>query len=772
MATKSFKVTFFPFCACRSWGWSPLVSDSYQWLDVDLGKRTSISAVATQGRYGSSDWLTAYLLMFSDTGHNWRQHRQEDSLGALPGNTNADSVVQYKLEQPVIARFLRLIPLEWNPTGRIGLRLEVYGCPYTSDVAHFDGSSALVYKLTARPSSPTSESISLKFKSLKNSGTLLHAEGRGDHSLTLVLDKGRLLLYHQQGSGLSDGQWHSLQLTLALDTVSVSVDQNEGATAHITAPLPLKANAQLYFGEERVWMVVQHNNTELTRVSPSPWEPQHSAHFHYGSDEQQLMGIINQSEHCEQELSYYCRKSRLLNTPDGSPFSWWVGGPGAGQEQLFWGGLCLGADSVHVDFSTPAWTPRTTATVTPTGTTENFWNAAFFDKETSYLHFPTFHGELNADISFFFKTSSASGVFLENLGIKDFIRIELRSPSEVVFSLDVGNGPLEVLVQTPLPLNDDRWHRVRAERNVKETSLRVDHYPPAPTEPPPTDTYTWGTASRQKGFLGCLRALQLNGETLDLEQRARVTPGVRAGCPGHCSTYGSLCRNQGVCVERDRGFYCQCGESAFTGAFCHQEVSAIFKPSTSVLFSVSDPFDLSERAQSEEQDWTGENMSLSFRTSHSPAMLLYVSSYRQHIALLVNTQEELEVRYSLDSSRDPEVWRSSGAELCDGRLHSVSVNRPWTHSSSRPASSVDPGQPLVNTIRSDSALIGGVIAVVIFITVAALVIMARFVCSRKETYRTQQVKSSQSDDGHEFPFSSSQNDSQTANNENPNEFFI
>lgn len=57
---------------------------------------------------------------------------------------------------------------------------------------------------------------------------------------------------------------------------------------------------------------------------------------------------------------------------------------------------------------------------------ENFWNAAFFDKETSYLHFPTFHGELNADISFLFKTTFASGVFLENLGIKDFIRIELR----------------------------------------------------------------------------------------------------------------------------------------------------------------------------------------------------------------------------------------------------------------------------------------------------------------------------------------------------------
>lgn len=56
---------------------------------------------------------------------------------------------------------------------------------------------------------------------------------------------------------------------------------------------------------------------------------------------------------------------------------------------------------------------------------ENIWNAALFDEETSYLHFPTFHGELSSDISFLFKTTSSSGIFLENLGIRDFIRIEL-----------------------------------------------------------------------------------------------------------------------------------------------------------------------------------------------------------------------------------------------------------------------------------------------------------------------------------------------------------
>lgn len=49
---------------------------------------------------------------------------------AFPGNSNADSVVQHKLQSPVIARYVRLIPLEWSHNGRIGLRLETYGCPH------------------------------------------------------------------------------------------------------------------------------------------------------------------------------------------------------------------------------------------------------------------------------------------------------------------------------------------------------------------------------------------------------------------------------------------------------------------------------------------------------------------------------------------------------------------------------------------------------------------------------------------------------------------
>ncbi|XP_030607295.1 contactin-associated protein-like 4 isoform X2 [Archocentrus centrarchus] len=1046
-------------------GWSPLMSDRYQWLEVDLGERTKITAVATQGRYGSSDWLTSYLLMFSDTGHNWRQYRQEDSIGSFPGNSNADSVVQYKLQQPAIARFFRLFPLDWNPNGRIGLRLETYGCPYTSDVVSFDGgSSGLVYWLTSGLRRTFRDVITLKFKALRNSGTLLQAKGQEGLGLNLELERGKLLLLLRQGrtsstdpqrlvslgsllddqhwhhvtverrsshlnltvdkhtervqipsefshwgieqlslgavqgevsqkpvtskrnfhgclenllynghnlielaknkdqqvhilgnvtfscaepvsvavtftgpesflqlprtltsssggvsvgfqfrtwnkegllltfdlpqqggvawlylsearlqlqihkggrallelstgAALNDGQWHSVELNSRRGRLTITVDKEERDSTQASPSFPVTVESHLFFGgcpaeddsqkcrkpfnafqgcmrlftmdnqemdlikvqekhvgnysnlqidmcgiidrcspspcehggrcsqswtvfhcncsdsgyggatchssvyrqsceaykhsgntsghfyidvdgsgpikpqlvycnmtEEKTWMVIQHNNTELTRLRPSPGVNQYSVHFDYSSEEEQLFAAISQSEHCKQELSYHCKKSRLLNTPEGSPLSWWVGGPGGGRVQTYWGGAQPGSQQCacglqgdcvdlqhycNCDADRMEWTedsgllthkeslpvrslvlgdiqrPGSEAAyrVGPLQChgDRNFWNAAFFDKETSYLHFPTFHGELSADISFLFKTMASSGVFLENLGIKDFIRIELSSSTQVVFSFDVGNGPLEVRVESSVPLNDNRWHRVRAERNVKEASLQLDELPVATQEAPAdghfhlqlnSQLFIGGTASRQKGFRGCIRSLQLNGVTLDLEERAKITPGVQPGCPGHCSSYGSLCQNQGRCVERANGFHCDCGLSPHTGVFCQTEVSASFKSGTSVSYTFKEPYELSRNSStlpsSIYSDLTlrGENVSLSFRTNQSPALLLYVSSYyREYLAILINKHDKLEVRYKLDSNRDAEVLRSKVRSLANGQLHTVTIRR-------------------------------------------------------------------------------------------------
>ncbi|XP_061680126.1 contactin-associated protein-like 4 isoform X2 [Syngnathoides biaculeatus] len=1172
-------------------GWSPLISDIYQWLEVDLGRRTRIMAVATQGRYGSSDWLTAYLLMFSDTGHNWRQHRQEESFGALPGNSNADTVVHYKLEQTVVARFLRLIPLAWNPNGRIGLRLEIYGCHYASDVANFDGGSSVLY----RPSVGSSPmSISLNLKTPMNFGILLHAGGKGEHSLTLALEKGKLLLFHQhgmtsssgghvlstmgsllddqhwhhvkleridthlnltvdkntqhvvipadlsywdiqwlslgavhsperkskphkknfngcvenlhyndlnlidmakknnpqvtvvgnvtfscaesisvavtftdsqsflklpghttkasglvvialqfrtwnekgllltfnflqqqrtlwlylsdarlqlqindttrvllklnKGSGLNDGQWHSVELSCGQDQLSMAVDKEKGTTTH-SAGIP-QPDGQLFFGgcpplsdnhkcknpvttfqgcmrlvtvnkhpvdfikihhrllgnyshlhidmcgitdrcspsycehggtctqswhtfhcncsnsgyrgatchssryeqsceaykhkgkpsghyyvdvdgsgpikphlmychmTDRAWMVIKHNNSELTPLHSSTERKQHTVHFHYASEEEHLALVLIQSEHCEQELSYFCRNSRLLNKADSTSLSWWFGGRAPGQIQTHWGGALPGSQQCacglqnnclnssvqcNCDADSELWTNDSgLLTHKETLPVQSLVLGGIQPgSEASYKVGPLrCHGD------------TSCGVFLENLGIKDFIRIELRSPFEVIFSFDVGNGPLEVRVETNFSMNDNRWHSVRAERNVKEATLHVDDVQAKQEAPSDgqihlqlnSQLFIGGTASRQKGFLGCIRFLQLNGITLDLDKRARITPGVQPGCPGHCNSYRFLCQNQGLCVEGHNGFYCDCSQSAYTGTFCHKVISAYFKSTTSIKYTLKEPYELNQNHSAlpssifSKMTLRGENISLNFRTRQTPALLLFVNSFhREYIALLINRHGGLEVWYKLHNSRDVEVFKSSTSNLADGRLHVVAITRrgdsisiqidksnsekfiltsdvefnslnsiflgrareadmidmdlarlailgftgclsavdfnsitplkeallhpdshvaitgPLTESncgslfSTNPQSpeatqslpdprpSLDPSQPLVNYIKSDTALIGGVIAVVIVIILSALAIITRITCSRNETYRNTDVKASQPD---------------------------
>ena len=69
------------------------------------------------------------------------------------------------------------------------------------------------------------------------------------------------------------------------------------------------------WAEDKIWTSVQHNNTELTHVQGASPEKPYSMALDYGGNIEQLEAVIDSSEHCEQEVAYYCRRSRLLNTP-------------------------------------------------------------------------------------------------------------------------------------------------------------------------------------------------------------------------------------------------------------------------------------------------------------------------------------------------------------------------------------------------------------------------------------------------------------------------
>ncbi|GCB84047.1 hypothetical protein scyTo_0024623, partial [Scyliorhinus torazame] len=213
------------------------------------------------------------------------------------------------------------------------------------------------------------------------------------------------------------------------------------------------------------------------------------------------------------------------------------------------------------------------------------WNTASF-VHGNYLTFPSFTPGPSADISLYFKTTSSSGVFLENSGhwrfledsrYRNFIRLELKSEMMVAFSFNVGDGPEELQVESVTPLNDDAWHFLEAEINVKFARLRVDELPWRVREAPPQSyvslklekpLFVGAAEYRLDAFFGCLRGLKMNGEILNLEREANMTEGVNAGCVGQCSSSEVLCQNGGRCVERYSTYTCDCNSSAFDGTFC------------------------------------------------------------------------------------------------------------------------------------------------------------------------------------------------------------
>uniref|UniRef100_A0A452R7S8 Contactin associated protein like 3 n=1 Tax=Ursus americanus TaxID=9643 RepID=A0A452R7S8_URSAM len=963
-----------PFPRQGAGGWTPRVSNRDQWLQIDLGDRVAITAVATQGGYGSSDWVTSYVLMFSDSGRNWKLYRHEESIAGFPGNANADSVVRHRLRPPMEARHLRFLPSAWNRDGRIGMRVEVYGCPFRSEVIDFDGKSSVLYRFVQSTRSPVKDTISLKFKTTQSDGLLFHRRGRSGDCITLELVKGRLLLFFNSGNaapspsgpdgvalgsllddqhwhsvlfeharqlvtltvdrhsrqfqaqgqlshmdldpegnasfscsqpqsvpvtfpssrshlvlpgtlaqdgasisfqfrtwnqaglllsswpphgstgflltlrdgalrlglspspgqarsdvtagvGLNDGQWHSVSLTVQRDQLSVVVDQAGALTVRTAQPLETHAGSAYLFGgclppgsgsgceaplagfqgclrlisvnaqevdlisvqrgvlgnssglridscgildrcspnrcehggrcsqswtafhcnctgtgytgatchhplyeqsceaykhrgessgryyidpdgsgplqpfpafcnmTDISWTVMQHNGSALTRVKGADQENAHWAAFQYEASLEQLLATIAHAGHCQQLLEFHCRRSRLRDSRDGTPLSWWVGStqgtrtyrPGSAPEaQMCACGLagnCADSrDRCNCDADQDEWTndtavlsykehlPVTRIVVADAARPSSaaayklgpllcqgdrsFWNSASFHTETSYLHFPTLHAELSADVSFFFKTRASSGVFLENLGITDFISLELR-----------------------------------CDQVLKTKFFQFTTFPSSPKAPPAgawtpsCASVSGGTATRQRGFLGCIRSLQLNGKTLDLEERAQVTPGVEPGCRGHCSTYKRLCRNGGRCRERPRGFSCDCELSAFSGPFCTQEISALFGAGSSVTYNFHEFYPLSTNssphAASFHGDMTlaGEMITFSFQTRQTPSLLLYVDSfYDEYLSVILANNGESHLSVSsmcwclllmgqVDQEARSQVSLSSGTEF-------------------------------------------------------------------------------------------------------------
>ncbi|XP_065827926.1 EGF-like repeat and discoidin I-like domain-containing protein 3 isoform X1 [Oscarella lobularis] len=122
----------------NSLAWCAAQNDQNQFLQIDIGYVTTVTAVATQGRSKDinnccDQWVTSYSVQYSKDGYLWNYYEVHGSIKTFSGNSDNDGVVRnYFSDGAVSARYIRIRPRTVH--GHTSMRAEVYGCPKKCDL--------------------------------------------------------------------------------------------------------------------------------------------------------------------------------------------------------------------------------------------------------------------------------------------------------------------------------------------------------------------------------------------------------------------------------------------------------------------------------------------------------------------------------------------------------------------------------------------------------------------------------------------------------------
>ncbi|XP_071338522.1 inactive carboxypeptidase-like protein X2 [Trachinotus anak] len=118
----------------RGGAWCANSDDRIHWFEIDARRETEFTGVITQGRDRSNegDFVTSYFLAFSNDSREWTTIHDGYADWLFFGNSDTDTPVMNQLAEPMLARYIRIIPQSWN--GSLCMRLEVLGCPLPDPV--------------------------------------------------------------------------------------------------------------------------------------------------------------------------------------------------------------------------------------------------------------------------------------------------------------------------------------------------------------------------------------------------------------------------------------------------------------------------------------------------------------------------------------------------------------------------------------------------------------------------------------------------------------
>ncbi|XP_050782294.1 discoidin domain-containing receptor 2-like isoform X2 [Gopherus flavomarginatus] len=122
--------------------WCPaglLQPEDVQFLQIDLHKLFFITLIGTQGRHARAtgkEFARAYRIDYSRNGERWISWKDRQGRQVIQGNIDTYDVVLKDLRPPIIARYIRVIPVTELPM-TVCMRVELYGCIWFDGLASY-----------------------------------------------------------------------------------------------------------------------------------------------------------------------------------------------------------------------------------------------------------------------------------------------------------------------------------------------------------------------------------------------------------------------------------------------------------------------------------------------------------------------------------------------------------------------------------------------------------------------------------------------------------
>uniref|UniRef100_A0A8C5R6C8 receptor protein-tyrosine kinase n=1 Tax=Leptobrachium leishanense TaxID=445787 RepID=A0A8C5R6C8_9ANUR len=122
--------------------WCPaglLQPEDVQFLQIDLHKLFFIKLIGTQGRHAwatGKEYARFYRVDYSRNGERWLSWKDHQGHQVIKGNEDAYDVVLTDLRPPIIARYIRIIPVT-QVAMTICMRVEIYGCVWSDGLISY-----------------------------------------------------------------------------------------------------------------------------------------------------------------------------------------------------------------------------------------------------------------------------------------------------------------------------------------------------------------------------------------------------------------------------------------------------------------------------------------------------------------------------------------------------------------------------------------------------------------------------------------------------------